>query len=402
MGTRSPAGLPGTLVLGGLTALPSLSMDMYLPTLPDIARSLATPAATIVLTLAGALAGQALGQLVAGPMSDRWGRRRLLLPGMIGYVAVTALCALAADAALLIVARVLQGCAGGAVVVVARAVVRDRYAGAAMARFTSTLMLISGLAPIVAPLIGGQLLRFTNWHGVFGVLTAFGVLLAFATWRHLPETLPPERRHTAGAVAALRTMRGLLADRVFTGYILTGGLAFAVLFAYISASPFVIQEVYGASPQTYSLLFGVNSVGLLVVGQVNGRLLADRFSLDRVLAAGIAVLAAAALALLMLTTGVVGAVGLLPAAIALFVLMSAMGVMLPNTSAQALTRTPDAAGSASALLGTSTLVMGAVASPLVGLAGEHTAVPMAVVQLCCAVLAGLCLLALCVRGRARR
>ncbi len=190
-------------------------------------------------------------------------------------------------------------------------------------------------------------------------------------------------------------MRGLLADRVFTGYMLTGGLAFAVLFAYISASPFVVQEIYGASPQTFSLLFGLNSVGLVAVGQINGKLLVGRVSLDKVLGWGLGLILLAASALLLMTSGVLGEVGLVPVAAGLFVLMSAMGLAMPNTNAQALMRTPHAAGSASALLGTSSFLVGAVASPLVGIAGEHTAVPMAVVQLTCAVLALACFLGLC-------
>ncbi|MFJ3902214.1 Bcr/CflA family multidrug efflux MFS transporter [Streptomyces sp. NPDC090025] len=415
-GGAAPAGVPGgavtarrvglltTLVLGGLTALPPLSMDMYLPALPEVTQALHAPAATVQLTLTACLAGMALGQLVVGPMSDKWGRRRPLLIGMIVYVLATAVCALAPSAGLLVGFRLLQGLAGAAGIVIARAVVRDLYDGVEMARFFSTLMLISGVAPIVAPLIGGQILRITDWRGVFHVLTVVGIVLTLVVWRFLGETLPPERRHTGGVGEALRTMRGLLADRVFTGYMLTGGLAFAVLFAYISASPFVVQEIYGASPQTFSLLFGVNSVGLVAVGQINGKLLVGRVSLDKVLGFGLAVILLASVALLLMTTGVFGEPGLLPIAAGLFVLMSAMGLAMPNTNAQALMRTPHAAGSASALLGTSSFLIGAVASPLVGIAGETTAVPMAVVQTGCAVAAVGCFLLLCrpwQTGRAR-
>ncbi|WP_175410835.1 Bcr/CflA family multidrug efflux MFS transporter [Streptomyces sp. TRM64462] len=396
------AGLLVTLVLGGLTALPPLSMDMYLPALPEVTRSLSAPAATVQLTLTACLAGMALGQLVVGPMSDKWGRRRPLLVGMLVYVAATAVCALAPSAELLIAFRLLQGLAGAAGIVIARAVVRDLYDGVEMARFFSTLMLISGVAPIIAPLIGGQILRVTDWRGVFYVLAVVGVVLTFVVWKWLHETLPADRRHSGGVGAALRTMRGLLADRVFTGYTLAGGLAFAVLFAYISASPFVVQEIYGASPQTFSLLFGVNSVGLVVVGQINGKLLVGRVSLDKALGAGLAVITLAALALLLMTSGVFGKPGLVPVAAGLFVLMSAMGLTLPNTNAQALMRTPHAAGSASALLGTSSFLIGAVASPLVGIAGERTAVPMAVVQLVCALAAVGCFLGLCRPWRAAR
>ncbi|MFI5826079.1 multidrug effflux MFS transporter [Streptomyces sp. NPDC051578] len=388
-------GLLVTFILGGLTALPPLSMDMYLPALPQVTSALHSPAATVQLTLTSCLAGMALGQLVIGPMSDKWGRRRPLLTGMIVYVLATAVCALAPTTGLLVGFRLVQGLAGAAAIVIARAVVRDLYDGVEMARFFSTLMLISGAAPIIAPLIGGQVLRLADWRGVFVVLTGVGAALTLVVWRALGETLPPERRHTGGVGAALRTMRGLLGDRVFAGYTLAGGFAFAVLFSYISASPFVVQEIYGASPQQFSLLFGLNSVGLITVGQINGKLLVGRVSLDKVLACGLAVVTVDAVALLLMAGGAFGEVGLAPMAAGLFVLMSAMGVLMPNTNAQALMRTPHAAGSASALLGTSSFLVGAVASPLVGIAGEDTAVPMALVQLVCALLSAACFLGLC-------
>ncbi|MER6249070.1 multidrug effflux MFS transporter [Streptomyces griseorubiginosus] len=388
-------GLLVTLLLGGLTATPPLAMDMYLPSLPQVTDSLHAPAATVQLTLTACLLGMALGQLVVGPMSDRWGRRRPLLAGLAVYVVATALCALAPTVEFLVGFRLLQGLAGAAGIVIARAVVRDLYDGVAMARFFSTLMLIGGVAPIVAPLVGGQILRVTDWRGVFVVLTVVGALLAVLVWARLPETLPAADRHTGGVGDALRSMRGLLADLPFTGYMLTGGFAFAALFAYISASPFVIQEIYGASPQTFSLLFGVNSVGLVVVGQINGKVLVGRVGLDRVLGVGLLIVTAAATALLLMATGVFGEVGLVPVAAALFVLMSAMGVTLPNAQSLALLRTRHSAGSASALLGTSSFLIGAVASPLVGMAGEHTAVPMAVVQVAAALVALLCFMAMC-------
>ncbi|MFG2745047.1 multidrug effflux MFS transporter [Streptomyces sp. KS_5] len=393
--TLRTTGLLVTFILGGLTATPPLAMDMYLPALPEVTGSLHAPAATVQLTLTACLAGMALGQLVVGPMSDRWGRRRPLLAGLAVYVVATALCALAPTVESLVAFRLAQGLAGAAAIVIARAVVRDLYDGLAMARFFSSLMLISGVAPIVAPLIGGQILRVTDWRGVFVVLTVVGVLLACLVWRRLPETLAPEDRHAGGVGEALRAMRGLLADRAFAGYTLTGGFAFAALFAYIAASPFVIQEIYGASPQTFSLLFGLNSVGLVAVGQINGKLLVGRVGLDRVLGVGLAIVVLAATALLLMSLGVFGEVGLVPVAAALFVLMSAMGITLPNTQALALQRTKHAAGSASALLGTSSFLIGAVASPLVGIAGEDTAVPMAVVQLAAALVALACFMGMC-------
>ncbi|WP_327182705.1 multidrug effflux MFS transporter [Streptomyces sp. NBC_01334] len=395
LSARRRAGLLVTLVLGGLTATPPLSMDMYLPALPEVTRSLHAPAATVQLTLTACLAGMALGQLVVGPMSDRWGRRRPLLAGLVVYVVATALCALAPTVELLVACRLLQGLAGAAGIVIARAVVRDLYDGVAMARFFSTLMLISGVAPVVAPLIGAQILRATDWRGVFVLLTGVGLLLTVLVWTRLPETLPVAERHAGGVGEALRSMRRLLGDLPFTGYMLTGGFTFAALFAYISASPFVVQEIYGASPQTFGLLFGVNSVGLVLIGQVNGRVLVGRVRLDRVLAVGLSVVVLAATALLLMTTGVFGEVGLAPVAAALFVLMSAMGVTLPNAQTLALMRVRHSAGSASALLGTSSFLIGAIASPLVGIAGEHTAVPMAVVQLAAALVAVACFVGMC-------
>ncbi|KOT92340.1 MULTISPECIES: multidrug effflux MFS transporter [Streptomyces] len=387
-----------TLILGSLTATPPLAMDMYLPALPEVTRSLSAPAATVQLTLTACLAGMALGQIVVGPMSDKWGRRRPLLTGLAVYVVATALCAVAPNVELLVAFRLVQGLAGAAGIVIARAVVRDLYDGVAMARFFSTLMLISGVAPVVAPLIGGQILRVTDWRGVFVVLVVVGVVLGAVVWAKLPETLPVEERHAGGVGDTLRAMRGLLADRAFSGYMLAGGFAFASLFAYVAASPFVMQEIYGASAQTFSLLFGLNSVGLVVVGQINGKILVGRVRLDRVLGLGLLVVIAAATVLLLMSLGVFGEVGLGPVAAALFVLMSAMGLSLPNTQALALMRVKQSAGSASALLGTSSFLIGAVASPLVGIAGEDTAVPMAVVQLVAAVVALGVLVTMC-RGQ---
>jgi len=400
-GPARPAGLLLVLLLGGLTATTPLAMDMYLPSLPEVTRTLHAPAATVQLTLTACLAGMALGQLVVGPMSDRWGRRRPLLAGLAVYVVATALCALAPNVETLVALRLAQGLAGSAGIVIARAVVRDLYDGLAMARFFSSLMLVSGVAPIVAPLIGGQILRVTDWRGVFVVLTVAGAALTALVWARLPETLPPARRHQGGVGEALRAMRGLLADPPFSGYLLAGGFAFASLFAYVSASPFVVQEIYGASPQTFSLLFGLNSVGLMITGQINGKLLVGRVALDKVLAAGLAVTVLAAAALLLMSAGAFGEVGLVPVAAALFVLMSAMGITLPNAQSLALLRTRHAAGSASALLGTSSFLIGAVASPLVGVAGEHTAVPMAIVQLAGALVAVACFVGLCRPWRAR-
>ena len=374
-------GLLLTLILGSLTALPPLSIDMYLPALPDVSTALGTSAATAQLTLTACLIGLALGQLVVGPMSDQFGRRKPLLIGMSCYVVASAACAAAPSAELLVGCRLIQGLAGAAGVVIARAVVRDLYDGLAMARFFSTLMLISGIAPVLAPVLGGQILRFTDWRGVFLILTGIGALLVLVTLRRLPETLDPDNRHRGGVPDALRTMRGLFTDRAFVGYLLAGSFAFAALFAYVSASPFVMQKIYGASPQTYSLLFMVNSIGLVACGQINGKILVGRVPLDRVLGFGLSVTGLAAVALLLMTSGAFGRAALLPMAAGLCVLMSGMGFVMPNANSQGLMRASHAAGSASALIGALQFLVGAVASPLVGVAGEKTAVPMSLVQI---------------------
>ncbi|MER7929764.1 multidrug effflux MFS transporter [Streptomyces sp. NPDC096057] len=382
-------------MLGALSAVPPLSMDMYLPALPDVTRTLHASATSGQLTLTACLTGMALGQLVVGPMSDRWGRRTPLLVGLLVYVLASVSCAVAPDAGLLIGCRLLQGLAGAAGIVIARAVVRDLYDGLEMARFFSTLLLVSSLAPVVAPILGGQVLRFTAWRGVFLVLAVIGVALTALVWRRLPETLPPERRRGGGVLGALFIMRGLLADRIFAGYVMVNGFAYGALFSYIAASPFVIQGIYGASPQTFSLLYGLNSLGMMIVGRINGKLLVGRVRLDRALGVGLSVIAVAGTVLLLVAQGVFGDAGTVPVACCLFVMISALGLVLPNTNALALMRTPHAAGSASALVGTSCFAMGAVATLLVGIAGKGTAVPMAAVQTGSALAAVTSLLLMC-------
>ncbi|MBO2436091.1 multidrug effflux MFS transporter [Actinomadura nitritigenes] len=352
-----------------------LSIDMYLPALPRVASDLSTGAVQAQLTLTACVAGLAVGQAVAGPLSDALGRRRPLLAGLAAYAVASLLCVAAPNVETLITLRVVQGAAGAAGIVIARAVVRDLYDGAAAARFFSSLMLVNGLAPILAPVIGGQLLRVMPWPGVFGVLTGIGVALLLATLAGLGETLPPERRETGGLRATARTFGALARDRSFTGPALALALAFAAMFTYISGSPFVLQDVYHLSPQAFSVAFGVNSLGIVAAGQVGGRL-AGRVPLGRLMAAGLATVAAGGLLLL----GAVLAGGGLPAVLpALFLVASGQGLIMPNATALALAgRPPRVTGSASALLGLSQFALGGAAGPLAGIAGPRTAVPMAV------------------------
>lgn len=360
------------LILGALSAFGPLSIDMYLPGLPSLGRTLDAPAWAVQLTLTACLAGLALGQVLAGPLSDRFGRRRPLIVGVAAYAAASLLCAAAPSVAVLVALRFVQGAAGAAGIVIARAVVRDMHSGAAAARFFSLLMLVNGLAPILAPVLGGQLLQVTSWRGVFVVLAAIGALLAAAAAAGLRETLPPERRHAGGVGETVRTFGRLLADRGFLGHALACGLAFGAMFAYISGSPFVIQDIYGASPQLFSVMFAANAFGLVLASQVNRALL--RLDPRAILRSATA---AQALAGLLLLAVVAAGAGVWPIVGLLFVVVSSLGLIFPNATALALADHPLVAGSASGLLGVLQFIVGAAAAPLVGVGGTGTALPMA-------------------------
>ncbi|MET7690553.1 multidrug effflux MFS transporter [Streptomyces sp. NPDC005483] len=388
-----PRRLPLVLVLGSLTALGPLTIDLYLPALPQVSRDLHVSQAVTQLTLTAFMIGIALGQLVIGPLSDTLGRRRPLLTGLTVYVAASLLCAVAPNPTVLIGMRLVQGLAGAAGIVIARAVVRDLYDGLGAARLLSSLMLVSGTAPILAPVLGAQLLRLTSWRGVFVTLVLLGLAILAATAALLTETLPTDQRRHGGLPDTLRTMRDLVKDGRFSGYLLTGSLGFAALFAYIAGSSFTLQEVYGASPQTYSLLFALNSVGMVATGQLNGKLLLGRFPSHRILGTGLTVLGTAGTALVVLAT--TPHAGLPWIATALFLTACPVGMILPTTTALSLQRAPHAAGSASALLGTTQFLMGAIAPALAGLGDQSTALPMALSVLGLALAAAVCYLVLC-------
>ncbi|MFF1610819.1 multidrug effflux MFS transporter [Amycolatopsis sp. NPDC058278] len=365
------AQLKFVLVLGGLTAFGPLSIDMYLPALPRMATDLHAADSTVQLTLSAFIVGLALGQLVLGPLSDALGRRRPLLAGLALYIVGSVLCAVSPDALLLVAARFVQSLGAAAGIVIARATVRDLFSGTAMTKFFSTLMLVSGLAPILAPLIGGQLLNWTSWRGVFVVLTAFGVLLLAVVVFFLPEPSPARSSLRLGRV--MRTYARLALDRSFAGYALASGLLFASMFAYISGSSFALQGVYGLSPQAYSVVFGANGVGIVLAGQLNGRLV-GRIRERALLRSGLLLgVAGGALVLASVLFRAPLALLLVP----LFLLVSSIGLVMPNASSLALASHARSAGAASALLGVLQFAVGAVATPLVGLGGPGTAVPMA-------------------------
>ncbi|MEV0196839.1 multidrug effflux MFS transporter [Nonomuraea sp. NPDC050691] len=383
-------------VLGALSAIGPLSIDMYLPALPAITGELLSTPAQVQLTLTACLIGVSAGQVVAGPVSDVRGRRTPLLVGVAGFAVASLLCAFAPNVPVLIGLRLLQGVLGGAALVIVRAVVRDLYDGAAIARIFATLMLVSGLAPILAPVAGAQLLEFTSWRGVFVALSLTGLVLLLAVVTGVRETLPAGKRESGGLGHTLRTFGRLLRDRAFMGCALTAGLGFAAMFAYISGSPFVIQEVYHATPQQYSLIFGLNALGLTLMAQVGGRL-AGRVPPARLVLTGLAV--AVTGAALLLTAAATG-LGLAGIVAGLFVIMCGQGLVLPGTGALALAgQPPQVAGSASALLGVLQFALGALAAPLVGLVGSGSATPMAAVMLALLALAALVFTVL--RGRPR-
>lgn len=363
------------LILGALVALGPLTIDMYLPALPEITDELLTTSATVQLTLTGTLLGLAIGQLTVGPLSDAMGRRRPLLAGVAVYVLASLACAVAPNIVLLGGLRVLQGFAAAAGMVVAIAIVRDLHTGRAAAILLSRLILVMGVAPVVAPTLGGWLLTFTSWRGVFVALALFGlVLIPVVAWG-LRETLPVQRRQTSGVVGTLRNYRLLLHDRVFVGLVLVAGLSMSALLGYVAGSSFVFQEQFGLDQQQFGLVFGSGAIWLIAATQLNPLLL-RRFE-PRQLLLG-AVVAGVASALLLLALAVSGVGGLLGVLVPMWMVLFAVGFALPNAPAVALSRHGAFAGTAAALLGAGQFGMGALISPVVGLLGND-AVAMATV-----------------------
>ena len=355
------------LVLGSLIALGPLTIDMYLPALPAIVDDLATSSSTVQLTLTGTLVGLALGQLVIGPLSDALGRRRPLIAGTALHIVASLGCALAPNIAVLGALRVVQGLGAAAAAVIAMAVVRDLFSGSSFAQLLSRLLLVMSAAPILAPTLGSELLRWTQWRGIFAALMVFGVLLMLIATFGLSETLPPGRRQRGGVLSTARLYRSLLRDRAFVGLVLVAALAMAAIFAYVAGSSFVMQEQYGLSEQQFGFAFGAGAIGLIAATQGNVRLL-RRYSPQQILTAALLIGSAAALVLLgVAATGFGGLPALLGA---LWLALTAIALAMPNAPALALSRHGEAAGTASALLGAVQFGVGAVTAPLVGVLGN--------------------------------
>ncbi|GAA2239125.1 multidrug effflux MFS transporter [Herbiconiux moechotypicola] len=364
------------LILGALTALGPFTIDLYLPAFPVLEADFDVSAAMIQLTLTGTTVGFALGQLIVGPWSDRVGRRLPLILATAVHVLACIGAAVAPDIWTLGVFRVLQGVGAAAGGVVAMAMVRDLFGGRRLVVMLSRLALVSGLAPIVAPVLGSQLLLVMDWRGIFWVLAAYGALVIVAVTLGIRETLPVERRHDAGHTTVGQRYRAVLTDPVFVGVALIGGMTFTGLFSYLSASSFLFQQVYGFDAQQYGVLFAVNSLGVVGGVQLSSRL--ARWIGPQWLLAGSTVL------LLVFAAAIIVAdragLGLWGTLIPLWLFIFACGLTFPCVQVLALNDHGHEAGTAASLLGAVNFGMAGAISPLVGVLGIGSSTPMASVM----------------------
>jgi MFS transporter, DHA1 family, multidrug resistance protein len=386
------------VVLGSLAAFGPLSIDMYLPAFPDLARDFHTSPTLVQFSLTFFLLGLSSGQLLAGPLSDVFGRRKPLLIGLIIYFVVSLLCVFSPSIWMFILLRLIQGLAASAGVVISRAIVRDLYAGSELTKFYALLALVNGLAPILAPIVGAQLLKMISWNGLFVIISVIGLIMFFVVFFGLPETLHEKKRSSGGIKNTFMTFRNLILDKSFIGYALAQGLVFAAMFAYISGSPFVVQTIYGGSPTMFSLIFAVNAVGIMIASQTTGRL-AGRIHESKLFVFGLGLSFIGGLCLLAL---IIMQVSLYIILVPLFFVVASVGVTNTAGFSLAMQKQGKNAGSASALLGVLSLALGAIAAPLVGLGGEHTAIPMGIVIVCAGAGAVLSFLFLIVRNKANR
>ncbi|MGI9822706.1 multidrug effflux MFS transporter [Agromyces sp. Marseille-Q5079] len=372
------------LVLGALTALGPFTVDLYLPAFPVLQDELGVSAAAVQLTLTGTMIGFGFGQLIVGPWSDKVGRRLPLILSTLLHIAASVGAAFAPDIVWLSVFRLLQGFGAAAGGVVAMAMVRDLFGGKPLVRMLSRLALVNGLAPVLAPVIGSQLLNVMDWRGIFVVLAIYGVVVVLAVAFLIIETLPESRRHVAGHSTLRDRYAALFRDRVYLGAAIIGGMTFTGLFGYLSTSSFLFQEVYAFSAQQYGLLFAVNSVGVIVGVQVSSRLMRGSVAPQWILSITTLVHLAMAIAIMVLDSSGAGFWG---TAIPLWIYILACGFSFPAVQVLALAHHGAEAGTAASLLGALNFGLAGLISPLIGLMGVGSAVPMAIVQTAAAVVA---------------
>lgn len=375
---RLSAALFAVLVLFGATG--PLASDMYLPSFPNMQQEFATTASAIQLTLTTFLLGLALGQLAWGAFSDRWGRTHPLRYGTLMFVLASVAAALAPTLELLVVARGVQGLGAAAGLVISRAIVSDVTSGAQSARIFSILMTISGVAPALAPLLGAGVAQLGGWRAVLWVLAVAALLMALGAIFVVRETHPVPARSTG---PLFKPLLAVLRQRSFVGYLVLFSTSFAGMMAYISASPFLYQDIMGFSTTGYSICFGINSVGLIITGIIASRL-ATKVSPRRTIAVGLAIILGASTLMLVLAILRVSSPWL---AVVIFIMVAPVGLIMGNTTGLALNEVRKTSGSGSAALGCSQFLAGAMASPLVGLAGSNSALPFAITALVAIVLA---------------
>ncbi|RKR73127.1 multidrug effflux MFS transporter [Frondihabitans australicus] len=367
------------VVLGALTALGPATIDLYLPSFPSLEADFQVSTGVIQLTLTATTIGFALGQLLVGPWSDKVGRRTPLIVASAVHVCASLGAATAPSVEVLGLFRVLQGMGAAAGGVVAMALVRDLFGGRPLVKMLSRLAMVNGLAPILAPVIGSQILRFTSWRGIFVFLMAYGVLVVLAAVFFIVETLPPERRHEAGHTTLRQRYRVLFRDRVFVGVAIVGAMVFSGLFAYLATSSFLFQQVYGLTAQQFGVLFAINSLGVVVGVQVSSRL-AQRYGPQWILACSTSVMILAAATIVALDSAhLFGLAGVL---VPLWIFIASCGFSFPQVQVLALANHGKEAGTAASLLGALNFGLAGLISPVVGFIGVSTAAPMGAVMVC--------------------
>lgn len=360
-----PGRIGYAITLGLLAALGPLCIDLYLPALPELARDLNTSTATAQLSLTAGLLGLGAGQLIFGPMSDKYGRIRPLLLSLVLLCIASVGCALAQNINQLLLARLFEGLSAAGGAVLSRAIARDMYSGHDLTRFFAMLMLVNGLAPIAAPVMGGALMAFFDWRGLFMILALIAILLLMLARTKLTETLPPEKRSQGSLFSAWAALGEVVKHRPFMGFCLTQGFMMSGMFAYIGASPFVLQELYGMSPQAFSLCFAANGVGLIIASQTSARL-CPLWGEYRVLKGGLTLAFISSATLLL--AGFSGAA--LPLVlVALFFSVASNGVIATTASSLAMQSQGHRAGSASAVIGVTMFTLGAISVPVTGIGG---------------------------------